>query len=117
MGHHLAVDAILAGDEPGDVYVDHPGRPRAAVLVGWNRHRVYLAGAADDDAFNAGVAGVLADRRGGRTPFAMVLYHDGGAWARTAPSVVPGATAARADRRFLRWTRAGGAPAWRAPDG
>lgn len=41
---HLAVLTVLAGTLPGRIYVDNPTRPRAAILIPSNRHRVYVSG-------------------------------------------------------------------------
>jgi GNAT superfamily N-acetyltransferase len=106
MPHHLAVAAIVDGGEPGEVYAEHGQRPDAAVLFGSNQHRVYLAGAPDGARFGAGVADLLATRRGGRTPFGFVVYHDGRS-EQTAARLAPDAALASAERRFLRLGPAG----------
>ena len=41
---HLAVVTVLAGILPGRIYVDDPARPRTAILIPSNRHRVYGSG-------------------------------------------------------------------------
>lgn len=41
---HLAVLTVLAGILPGRIYVDDPARPRAAILIPSNQHRVYVSG-------------------------------------------------------------------------
>jgi hypothetical protein len=117
MAHHLAVDAVLVGDEPGEVYANGGARPTAAVLFGSNDHRVYLAGAARDPDLDAEVAGLLLERRHGRAPFTFVVYHDGGRWSREVAAALPGAEVTSAQRRFLRLRPAGGARRWPTPDG
>jgi GNAT superfamily N-acetyltransferase len=109
--HHASVDAILAGDEPGDVYADDSDRPSVALLLGHNPHRICVGGSADRDAFNRAAADLLAERRRG----AVIVYHDGGAWASSVASLVPGAETAIRQRRYLRM----GAPRvdWPTPDG
>jgi RimJ/RimL family protein N-acetyltransferase len=88
------------------VYADDGARPSAAVLLGSNEHRVYLAGTPHVGRFNTGVAELLAARRAGRSPFTFVVYHDGGGWGRTAAPVAPGTAVASAERSFLRLARA-----------
>ena len=44
MTYHLAVVTVLAGSLPGRIYVDDPARPRTAILIPSNRHRVYVSG-------------------------------------------------------------------------
>ena len=41
---HLAVVTVLAGSLKGRIYVDDPARPRTAILLPSNRHRVYVSG-------------------------------------------------------------------------
>jgi len=41
---HLAVLTVLAGILPGRIYVDDPARPRSAILIPSNQHRVYVSG-------------------------------------------------------------------------
>ncbi len=41
---HLAVLTVLAGILPGRIYVDDPTRPRSAILIPSNPHRVYVSG-------------------------------------------------------------------------
>ena len=101
--HHLAVDAILAGDEPGEVYVDDAGRPSAGIVLGWSR--VYLAGTAGNTAFNRAAAHLLTARRSKEGVSSQVLYHDGGEWAASVASLVPGAATSALGRRFLQLGR------------
>jgi RimJ/RimL family protein N-acetyltransferase len=49
----LAVNAILEGTAPATIYVDHPGRPRAAFT--WWGHHCFLAGSERDEEFNEAV--------------------------------------------------------------
>src|SRR5436305_10816989 len=82
LNDHLAVAAVLAGETPGQVFVDDPSSPRTAVLFPWNHHRVYLAGASDNGTFNLDLAHLLAARYapppGGVTEF--VVYYAPDAW-------------------------------------
>ena len=47
---HLAVQALLAGDSPGEIYLDDKDDPRAALA--WTMKRFFLAGRSDNRAFN-----------------------------------------------------------------
>lgn len=57
---HLAVPAILRGDAPGSVYVDHPTAPRAGLIL--YQHRLYLAGDPANTDFNLGLNELIAAR-------------------------------------------------------
>jgi GNAT superfamily N-acetyltransferase len=57
--HHLAIQAVLAGQAQGQVFVDDARNPRAAVI--WVQHRVFLAGAPEDAATLAALRDLLAD--------------------------------------------------------
>ena len=50
MDTHLAVNSIISGTTPASIYVDHLTDPKAAMT--WTKHRFYLAGDADNGAFN-----------------------------------------------------------------
>ncbi len=44
MTYHLAVMTVLAGILPGRIYVDDPAKPKTAILIPSNGHRVYVSG-------------------------------------------------------------------------
>lgn len=78
---HLAVKALLEGSSPGEVYVDDPVNPKS--VFAWTMHRFFLAGAFDNNAFNARVK-VLFDqtiypkaRQMGRDGFTLYYAPDG----------------------------------------
>jgi RimJ/RimL family protein N-acetyltransferase len=50
---HLAIEAVLQGVVPGQIYVDDPSSPRSALL--WVGSRFYLAGLPQNEAFNQGL--------------------------------------------------------------
>lgn len=57
----LVIDAVIAGNSPGRLWVDDPAQPRRVLL--WDTtHSFYLAGAADDPAFNAALSAFFADK-------------------------------------------------------
>jgi GNAT superfamily N-acetyltransferase len=98
LAHHAAVDAVLAGDEPGDLFVDDEAHPTVALLLPNNPHRVYLAGAADRVVFNQDAAALLA----ARAPGPRVVYHDDAAWAESVAPLFPAGKAVARQRRYLR---------------
>jgi hypothetical protein len=59
MSHHLAMAAILNGAVPARVYVDDPAHPRTAMA--WYAHRMHLAGAPDNRAFNLALGRLFAE--------------------------------------------------------
>jgi RimJ/RimL family protein N-acetyltransferase len=96
LDEHLVVAAVLAGETPGQVFVDDPAAPRAAVLFPWNRHRVCLAGVPDNDSFNEGLAEMLAARytqpAGEASEF--VVYYAPDTWDAHRAELVPGSITA-----------------------
>ena len=105
LGHHLAVEAILAGELPGTVIVDDASRPTAGLLTGANAYRIHVAGTARNVAFNQRAASFLEERRaaGERE---LVIYHDGGEWGESVSALLPGAKTTSPERRCLRLDRA-----------
>jgi GNAT superfamily N-acetyltransferase len=59
---HLAVGAGLAGAAPSEIYADDSRQPQAAVLLPWNRHRVYVAGTPSSQTFRGDLAVMLQQR-------------------------------------------------------
>jgi GNAT superfamily N-acetyltransferase len=56
---HLAVQALLAGNVPGRVYVDDPAHPQSAMArIG---HRFYLGGSPENAAFNRALGRFFAE--------------------------------------------------------
>ena len=106
LDYHLAVEAILAGDAPGDVYADDPLHPQVALLLPWNPHRVYLAGAPENVAFNRAAAEVVMERYARRStatePAEFVVYTAPGTWEQTIAALVPGAVAVNVPRQYFR---------------
>lgn len=62
-GPHLAlvIDAVIAGNSPGSIWVDDVAHPRAALL--WDKaHCFYLVGAADNAEFNQTARQLVAEK-------------------------------------------------------
>ena len=59
LDEHLAAQAVLTGDVPGEVVVDDPRRPRAALA--WTGHRFHLAGDPSLARFNSALQRLFAD--------------------------------------------------------
>lgn len=104
--YHLAVEAIIAGDTPAQVYADDPLQPRVALLLPRNPHRLYLAGTAGNDAFNHEAASVVTGRYATRAKLTesaeFAVYPAPGDWEQEIDAIVPGAATTRIQRRFLR---------------
>lgn len=87
--HQLAVQAVLAGAAQGQVFVDDANDPRAAVL--WVQHRVFLAGAPDDEHM-ASVRNLLAQgiapAARARGDYAFGLYYPPD-WHSRLPDLLP----------------------------
>jgi RimJ/RimL family protein N-acetyltransferase len=105
LDQHLAVDAILAGETPAEVFADDPIRPHAALLLPWNRHRIFLAGDAGNQRFNQALTELLARQLVPQDdPGALVelvaYYADG--WEQVFDALMPGATTLTALRHVYR---------------
>ena len=53
LAHHLALEAMLAGQTPARVYVDDLTRPQA--VLAWIKHRCFLFGSPDNETFADGL--------------------------------------------------------------
>jgi len=71
---HLAVVTVLAGSLKGRIYVDDPARPRTAILIPSNRHRVYVSGEPDPHQL-ADVIHLLS-KESGEESYGFVMYDD-----------------------------------------
>lgn len=89
---HLNVTAVLNGTCPGEVYVDNMTNPRTAYLISGDGY--YLAGAADNQAFNTALNTALPRDR------YFVLFCDPEQWAGVLDSVLKDTYAIRATRRY-----------------
>ncbi len=82
MDYHLALKGILDGSVLGQVYVDNPEHPQAALIR--RKHRFYLAGSANDDEFNEEVRRLFAEtvlpqaKASGMRM--LLLYYSGASW-------------------------------------
>jgi len=72
--YHLAVVTVLAGKLPGRVYVDDPARPRTAILIPSNRHRIYVSGEPEPSLL-ADVMHLLA-KASPEEGYGFVVYYD-----------------------------------------
>src|SRR5262245_21610847 len=89
----LVIDAVIAGNSPGRLWVDDANEPRSALL--WdNTHNFYLAGAADNALFNLAVNDLFVDEI---TPFAQEhelgifkLYYSSDHWERPIETLFGG---------------------------
>lgn len=92
LGNHLSLYALLQGCVPGEVLLDHPENPKAALACVYGR-RFFLAGLPGNAAFNATLATffrevVFPDARG-RTAEAFLLYYGTGGWQAALQNILP----------------------------
>lgn len=106
MAHHLAIDAIIAGDTPAMIYVDDPLEPQVGLILPWNAYRIYLAGAADCTAFNHAAALLLDERYSQFVNSAygaeFVVYNAPGAWDASIDALLPNAKTSRFGCQYWR---------------
>ena len=79
--HHLAVRALLSGAVPGQVYVDHPEQPGAALA--WVQQRLFVAGTPAPSSLGAVLAHAVGPQARARGLRFLGLY----AAAAAAPSM------------------------------
>jgi GNAT superfamily N-acetyltransferase len=81
----LLADAVIAQNSPARVWVDDPDRPRTAFL--WDKgHHYYLAGDAENAAFNAGVTTFVHGQRTQGFSFFEIDYGSPG-WEEKIPAL------------------------------
>ena len=103
MDYNLAVQAILDGSVPAKIYVDDATQPRVALT--WNKHRHYLAGSPENEAFNESLRRRLV---GTDTPHEkqsdddlFILYYEpAGAWEQTLDTLMRDKSPIRFEREY-----------------
>src|ERR1051326_7118367 len=84
----LAIDAVIAGNTPGRLWVDDPAQPAAALL--WDMGHTYtLAGDHANGSFNAAVRRLVAEPIGRGRVYAKILYDRDG-WQEVIPALFAG---------------------------
>ncbi len=106
-GEHLrlVIDAVIAGNSPGRLWVDDPSEPKSALL--WDKtHSFYAAGAADNAAFSQAVGELFASEI---TPYAQAqqfgifkLAYTSAAWEPVIEAVLTGYALKKYPRVFYR---------------
>ena len=93
---YLVIFAVINGDCPGKIYVDDAYRPQTALLWDHDEGELYLAGRADNAAFNYALNACIRDQI---RPHAQAhlphlseytLYCDANAWAPAIATVLSG---------------------------
>jgi GNAT superfamily N-acetyltransferase len=97
MHYNLAVQAILAGSVPAEIYVDTVDDPRVALT----RHggRVFLAGSPGEEAFDKRLPHFLAELAPASDVF-VLYYEPAGAWEKTLDSLLADIDPIRAGREY-----------------
>jgi hypothetical protein len=92
----LLADAVIAGNSPARIWVDDPGRPRTAFM--WDKgHHGYLAGDAENAAFNAGLTAFLHGRLAQGLSFFEIDYASA-AWEEAIPALFHKISPVKRDR-------------------
>ena len=110
MDHNLAVQAILDGSVPAEIYVDDPTQPQVALT--WNKQRYYLAGLPEDLEFNEHLhhrlAGTGSSRQNESADDLFILYYaPADAWEETLDTLLQDMNPIRAEREFYSIQTAG----------
>ncbi len=114
LDNHLAVAAILAGETPAQVYVDDVASPTVALLLPWNGHRVFLAGATNDQRLIADIRELLRAARSSpsslRNPSDFLIYYVPSTWEANLAVLCQGMETTPAMRQY--YTLAHAPPDW-----
>lgn len=107
---HLAVAAILAGETPARVYAADGDCPTVALLLPWNGHRVFLAGATQDERLVADIRELLLASRATPSstinPTEFLIYYAPSAWEANFQSLCQGMETISAMRQYYMLTQA-----------
>lgn len=101
--YNLVVDSVIDGNTPAWVYADAVHNPTAAFM--WNRQDALLvAGASDNEAFNRGLAALIAeevipDARRRFIPYLSLHYHPA-TWESEVSVILRGQAPEQAERRL-----------------
>jgi GNAT superfamily N-acetyltransferase len=119
-GHHLAVQSVLAGESPAEVFVDDPQAPQAALLMLWNQ-RLYLAGNPARTAFAASFATLLHERympqASEERPRERAIAFTPAAWEHPLAALFADIEAFRVERQYYRLDLKESVPAPVLPEG
>lgn len=107
MGIHLGLYAMLHGCISGEVLVDHPESPNAA-LACINQRRFFLAGSPGNADFNNRLRAffneVVIPNARERLAEAFLVYYDSGGWQAALSDILPGAELIQAERQYYMCT-------------
>jgi len=96
--YHLASAAVLDGNNPGRVFVDDVERPRSAFML--SPEGCYLAGDADDRAFNHALnRKIVHERALGETVRVLFLVVHPQSWRNRLPAILDPLSAVEVERR------------------
>lgn len=113
--HHLAVESILNGSTPARIFIDDPSRPQSAFI--WSRHRFFLAGSAQNGAFNQSVRKlydeVIYPQAIANREVIFVLYYAPSDWDDVIPEILKDKKPIQAMRQYYRFDTKNLQPGWR----
>lgn len=103
LDYHLVVNSIIEGTTRAKIYVDDPADPGAAIT--WTKHRFYLAGDADNDAFNRALSQLFVGEiypqsiKAGKD--VLILYYSPGSWEEEMNVILKDRFPTKHQRQFL----------------
>mgnify|MGYP001234813816 CR=1 FL=1 len=97
MHYNLAVQAILAGSVPAEIYVDNVDHPRVALTC--HGGRVFLAGSPGEDAFSQRLPHLLTELAPASDVF-VLYYEPAGAWEETLDHLLSDLDPIRSGREY-----------------
>ena len=101
--YNLAVQAILEGSVPAEIYVDDPIQPRVALT--WSKPRYYLAGSPENQEFNdhlrRRLAGTSSSRQNESNDDLFILYYaPADTWEETLDTLLRDMNPIRSEREY-----------------
>ena len=110
MDYNLAVQAILDGSVPAEIYIDDPTQPQVALT--WNKQRYYLAGSPENQEFNEHLhhrlAGTSTSHQNESDHDLFILYYaPADAWEETLDTLLRDMNPIRSEREYYTIQTAG----------
>jgi GNAT superfamily N-acetyltransferase len=97
MHYNLAVQAILEGSVPAEIYVDNMDHPRVALT--WHGGRVFVAGSPGEGVFNKRLLHFLTELAPASDVF-VLYYEPAGAWEETLDGLLVDLDPIRSERQY-----------------
>lgn len=99
--YHLAVVTVLAGNVPGRIYVDDPVNPETAILISFNKYRIYVSGSPKQNMLGDIIHMLFTESPGDSYGF-LIYYNGSAAWKQTFEQLLKQQESFSGSRQFYR---------------